>query len=194
MAYDSVRFKTKYLEMKESETPEERKERLEKQRAYSKAYHAKKKNDPGYLEKNRAYAREYSKKNAKKYTKIRKQRQREDITWTFKHLLTTTKSRAKKYGKEYDLDLEFIQELWTRQQGLCALTKLPMTHAETTKNHRGINTKLSIDRISSRKGYTKGNVQLTLTSINIMKNDLGQKSFFKLCKQIAEHNKVYVYD
>lgn len=194
MAYDSVKSKTKYLEMKESESPEERKERLAKASAYGKVWHAKKKNDPEYLEKRRAYAREYNKKNWKKYNKVRKQRQKEDINYTFKYCLSNSKSRAKKAGMAHEIDIDYLKELWDKQQGLCALTKLPMTHAETTKNHKGINTRLSIDRISSRKGYTKGNVQLTLTSVNIMKNNLGQKSFFKLCKEIAEHNKVYVYD
>ena len=47
---------------------------------------------------------------------------------------------------------------------------------------------MSPDRINSKKGYTRKNVQLTLSIANKMKQNLTTKQFVKLCKTVVEYH------
>jgi hypothetical protein len=46
----------------------------------------------------------------------------------------------------------------------------------------------SIDRINSRLGYTKSNIQIVSSTINRAKMDLSDKEFIQLCVDVARHN------
>lgn len=47
-----------------------------------------------------------------------------------------------------------------------------------------IPTNVSVDRIDSKKGYTRDNVQLVCMAINQMKSDLDNNTFYNLCKAV----------
>ena len=83
--------------------------------------------------------------------------------------------------KQFDLTLEDIINLWNAQQGMCALSNLPMQISDEEYD-------VSLDRIDSDKGYINGNVQLVIKQVNYMKQDYTQEDFINLCKIIAEHN------
>ena len=51
----------------------------------------------------------------------------------------------------------------------------------------------SVDRIDSRIGYIKGNIQLVHKKINQMKMDLSENEFFDLSKKIY-HNLKHLYE
>lgn len=114
--------------------------------------------------------------------KLRKLRSQTNAEVGLKLMLHSAKNRATNTGKEFDIDLPYIKMLWSRQQGLCKLSKVPMSIGIGTKH------KVSIDRISSKKGYVKGNCQLVTSSINMAKLDLSQSEFVKLCKAVASNN------
>lgn len=79
-------------------------------------------------------------------------------------------SLLQKKAKERQLlDLDFLQDLWEKQKGLCAITGIPMTHL---RGHGRVQTNVSIDRIDSTIGYEKDNIQLVCHIVNIMKQDL----------------------
>jgi hypothetical protein len=63
-----------------------------------------------------------------------------------------------------DIDLAFIRELWTTQDGKCAISNYPMTYPQCNLFSG------SIDRIDSDGDYTKDNVQLVCQGINFAKN------------------------
>ena len=44
---------------------------------------------------------------------------------------------------------------------------------------------VSIDRKNSSLGYTRGNVQLVLKEINLMKSNLTDERFRELCKKVG---------
>ncbi len=46
----------------------------------------------------------------------------------------------------------------------------------------------SIDRIDSRLGYTKSNIQITSALVNKSKGEMTDDEFFDLCCQVVEHN------
>lgn len=82
------------------------------------------------------------------------------------HRLSAAKARAIKANLAFDLALPFLEALWEKQQGLCAVSGLPIdpTSAGTSKQRNPMG--LSIDRRDNSQGYTQGNVQLTLFAVN----------------------------
>lgn len=95
-----------------------------------------------------------------------------------KYRLRYLLARAKKRTKHnVTIDEEYLITLYAAQDGLCALTKQKLIHAN-----------YSIDRIDSTKGYWKYNVQIILTDINKMKRDFPQDKFIQYCKEIARNN------
>lgn len=93
------------------------------------------------------------------------------------------KSRAKANGLFLDFDVNYLKELWEKQNGKCALSGIDMTY----KIFQGrINTNVSIDRIDSTKGYIKNNIQLVCMVINQMKNDLSVSELIHFCKNIIK--------
>lgn len=96
------------------------------------------------------------------------------------------KARARK-NKEFNILEDSLIELWDKQQGLCAYTKLPML---ATSNQ--FNT-VSLDRIDSNIGYVVGNIQLVCTAVNKMKQEYSPELFIKLCHLVAQNNSIKDY-
>lgn len=101
-----------------------------------------------------------------------------------KHLIYEVNKRK----REVTIDYDYILKLYYKQEGLCALSKIPMTYGNHTRTTKSDNFNISIDRIDSSKGYTTDNVQLVCASINSMKNDFIQGNFINVCKLIANNN------
>lgn len=92
-----------------------------------------------------------------------------------------TSSRINNY--DFNLTQNYLNDLYRRQNGKCALTGIKMTF--DTNN----DTNISIDRTDSSKGYIKGNIQLTCFFINQMKSDLTLYQLLEACKAILHwHN------
>jgi hypothetical protein len=132
-----------------------------------------------YYIKNITYIRE----KHKKYTDELKVLSGNNPQITFRQMLTSCKTRSKKYNRKCDIDLDYIQTLWDQQQGKCKLTDLPMSTQLGADGQR-----VSIDRIDSSKGYVKENCQLILSSVNIAKNNSPLDEFIKMCKAVAKNN------
>tara|TARA_B100000902_G_C27064951_1_gene791021 strand:- start:39 stop:782 length:744 start_codon:yes stop_codon:yes gene_type:complete len=66
---------------------------------------------------------------------------------------------------EFNIDLEYVLELWEKCNGICVRFKKKMSILDNDK------WLVSIDRIDSNKGYIKGNVQLVCSLYNQMKMD-----------------------
>ena len=100
---------------------------------------------------------------------------------------------AKRRGLEVDLGdqpKEFLYDLlYTKQKCQCALTGLPIGVANTIKGDMHGETTASVDRIDSKKGYTKSNVQWVHKWINLMKMDFNQEEFITLCESVVRHKR-----
>lgn len=98
-----------------------------------------------------------------------------------------TKSREK---LEFNLTIDFLWELFLKQNKLCALSGLPLKFEH--ENGKKINKKrtASLDRIDSSKGYTKDNVQWVHKDVNLMKNKFHQQWFIDLCAKIYLYNNI----
>lgn len=83
-----------------------------------------------------------------------------------------------------ELDIKYLMGIYNSQKGKCALSGIPMTHIA---GHGRIATNISIDRIDSSKGYTKGNVQLVCCALNVAKSNWPQDDFIELCRKVVDH-------
>lgn len=96
-----------------------------------------------------------------------------------------TLSRRTMGGKprnlKVDIDKKFLIELWNTQDGLCAISKVPMEHKW------GLVASGSVDRIDSSKGYIRNNVQLVCKGINLMKNTHTNKEIFAFLDAYYDH-------
>lgn len=84
--------------------------------------------------------------------------------------------------------VEDLHDVWQKQNGLCAYTKLPLT----SQAHQ-FNT-VSLDRIDSDKDYTADNIQLVCVPINRMKSDMTEDQFINLCRLVAQNSGVQTPD
>lgn len=64
---------------------------------------------------------------------------------------------------DYDLDTDYVCDLWTKQSGRCAISGIKMTCL--TDDLRCV----SIDRIDSTRGHVRGNTQLICRAWNLAK-------------------------
>lgn len=90
---------------------------------------------------------------------------------------------AKKRGFGYDIDREYIILLWNQQNGRCFYSGQVMNHSYDHPNC------FSIERKDSSLGYTRDNICLICSWLNIFKKDLHYESFINLCRQISNHTK-----
>ncbi len=69
-------------------------------------------------------------------------------------------------GRECDINVQYVLDLFNKQNGKCALTGVDMTLPDVGRSIFD----LSIDRIDNSKGHIKGNVHLVCQGVNFMRN------------------------
>lgn len=94
--------------------------------------------------------------------------------------------RAKRQNIEFNITKEDIENLWNLQNGLCAISDIPMTY-ELDKGR--IFTNVSIDKINPNLGYTKDNIQLVCMAVNQMKSDMSLQELYMFCEAIIKKKK-----
>ena len=90
----------------------------------------------------------------------------QNVDSEIKKLIGRTKKRVKKTKMQFDIDKNYIKQLWWQFDGKCCLTGIPFADTNERKNARRPYMP-SIDRIDSKKGYIKGNVRLVCTAVNM---------------------------
>jgi hypothetical protein len=89
---------------------------------------------------------------------------------------------AESRNLDFDITIEYIWDLFLKQYGKCALSGIRLTLGRKRQN-------ASLDRINSKYGYTKNNVQWVHKDVNRMKWQFNEKYFLKFCKMITDYNK-----
>jgi len=84
---------------------------------------------------------------------------------------------------KFDITIEYINELYIKQDKKCILTGLDLYLCSDKRKTA------SLDRIDSLKGYVKGNVQWVHKHINYMKQDLKEEYFIKMCELVFKESK-----
>lgn len=104
--------------------------------------------------------------------------------------VTVSKTRYSAWAKrdlDFTIDIDYVMELYKKQNGKCALTgwDLEFTRGGTWDN--GTNPRAAtMDRIWNSSGYVPGNVQLTCWMPNKVKGSLSNRIFIEMCKDIAK--------
>ena len=91
---------------------------------------------------------------------------------------------AKRRDIDFRVTKEYIWNLYSKQEGRCALSGIPIKFGRVYYTHE---TTASLDRIDSTKGYVEGNVQWVHKDVNKLKRNFVESYFIQLCKTIAEH-------
>lgn len=97
-------------------------------------------------------------------------------------LFCMARNRATLKNLPFDLDREFLWNLWEENEGCCALTGRPFDLAPWGKKGQVNPNAPSVDRIKPKQGYTKGNIRLIVYHLNISLSDFGTEEFEKLAK------------
>ena len=147
----------------------------------------RKKNKEYFDRKNKEhYNKEDNKKRYEKYKdNFLKRKAVHDTSLRGKmyNLLEAARTRAKNKKLDIDIDLEFLLDLYEKQEGKCALTNIKFTFE---RNPIGVKNLLpynpSIDKINPSKGYTKDNVRLLLVIMNLSLNNFGEECLYEVCK------------
>lgn len=104
-----------------------------------------------------------------------------------KQYYSELKRSAKRRDLEFDVSIEYLWNLYQKQQGKCALTGLPICFGRLFIRHE---TTASPDRIDNSKGYVEGNIRWVLKDINMIRGDYNTDYFIRLCSLVAKQNEV----
>lgn len=96
------------------------------------------------------------------------------------------RDRAKRKGIPFTISKEDLLNLWNQQNGLCKISKIPMTFE---MDEGRIYTNISIDQIEPGKGYTLDNIQLVCSGVNQLKSNWDMDTVLYICKSIVENYK-----
>jgi len=99
-----------------------------------------------------------------------------------KRLYSSVKSRCKRFGIEFDLDVKYLLQIFEAQNGKCAIFGDELTFISGAGM---VMTNPSVDRINPLGGYTKDNVQLVCLQANIMKCNMDMTTFIARCHEIS---------
>ena len=91
-------------------------------------------------------------------------------------------SNAKSREIEFDIDIEYVWKLFLKQKRKCALSGCVLKFSSQN------NTIASLDRIDSKKGYIKGNIQWVHKTIQKMKFVYSQNYFLNICEAVADYS------
>lgn len=103
---------------------------------------------------------------------------------TLQSRVLNAQSRARSKNIPCSITKEFIKQLWEKQNGLCAISKIPMTYELDSGR---VYSNVSIDQIHQGKGYTEDNVQLVCSAVNQLKSDWNMDTVMYICKQIVNN-------
>lgn len=156
---------------------EYRKNNKEKIKIYNESVKDKQKQ---YYINNADRMKEY-RKNYHQDNKIKIKKLRENDNFIrMKYLFSAAKCRAKNKKRDFELTPEFLLKLLNKQKCKCAYTGLNFDMKFSLENRRNAFGP-SIDRIDSKKGYMKTNVQLVCNMVNMAKSEFTISEFDKMC-------------
>lgn len=148
--------------------------------------------DPKYFDSHSQYKyRNHLDKRCKKCKLIQNRKARQNYSdeqklyKTLQARVLNAKTRAKNKNIPCTITKDYILDLWNKQEGLCAISKIPMTYELDSGR---VFTNVSIDQIRYGEGYTEDNVQLVCSAVNQLKSDWDIDTVLYICKQIINNN------
>lgn len=97
-------------------------------------------------------------------------------------LCKSAAKRAKQKNIEYTLSSDILEQLWSKQDGKCALTKIEFQIPQERTGGKASPFAPSIDRIDCSKGYVPDNIRLVCVAVNYALNEFGEDIFRQICR------------
>jgi len=91
-----------------------------------------------------------------------------------------------KTDKRKSLTVRILNDILQEQDGLCALSGVPLTRIT---GYGVISTNASIDRIKAGGDYTKDNIRLVCSYVNSFRGNLSDEQFRWWCKRVVDNGK-----
>jgi hypothetical protein len=104
-----------------------------------------------------------------------------EFRWYIKNVIKNSKKRNQKY----DVDLEYISEMWKRQNGICPFTKQKLELRTHSNKEKAGPYSASLDRIDNSKGYIRGNIRFVALIFNYARNIFSDNDVLEFCKKVV---------
>ncbi len=93
---------------------------------------------------------------------------------------------AKKREIEFKITKEYAYKLFLEQNGICALSGLPIQFGKSSNFPEECTA--SLDRIDNDVGYITGNIHWVHKDVNRMRNIYTLEYFIKICEAVSKYN------
>jgi len=100
------------------------------------------------------------------------------MSWFGNNIIKDSVKRARKNSWQYDIDKEYMLELWEAQEGKCAISGVSLQMSSWSQANKNP-YRASLDRIDNSKGYVIGNVRLVTHWINNAKSTWSDAVFYE---------------
>jgi hypothetical protein len=105
--------------------------------------------------------------------RIRTVRWAEYLARQIENRVNSPKTKKRQDGEEMDIDADYLRLLWVEQEGRCYWFGIPMVAHEGVRDLR----RPSVDRVDTKRGYTRGNIVLCCMAANFCRNDCSPSKF-----------------
>lgn len=119
------------------------------------------------------------------YSERKKLRRRENGKPRKERWAELLRSARKRSSKHCDLTVEYLEELYNKQEGKCAYSGIQMEFAKWGSGRKHYS--VSLDQIVPGGGYTRDNVALVCWVVNSGKSNMSLNEYVAVCKSIACH-------
>lgn len=107
-----------------------------------------------------------------------------DYFWRTKRMLAMAKNRAKVQEIPFDIDHEYLLDLWDYQSGHCAVSGQLLDLSQPTEFSCNPDSP-SLDKIVPKLGYIKGNVRFVCYQVNMALNEYGEDQLIEMCRRVV---------
>jgi len=107
----------------------------------------------------------------------------------FRYAMGCVRRRVTQRCKQYNIDVEYLKQIWEEQDGKCPLTGWDIELPPTSAGWNGDShlRRASLDRIDNSLGYMKGNVRFVSIMANYCRNAFEDKDLIEFCKAVVDN-------
>ena len=113
-----------------------------------------------------------------------------DIRPIINHKFSGIRGTAKFKNVPFDIDIDYLVNIFKQQNGLCYYTGRKMDiNSGLGTTHVSLKNRpyqFSLDRLIPEKGYVKGNVVWCGWLVNTCKNMFTEQQFYEFCKEVLD--------
>jgi hypothetical protein len=135
-------------------------------------YNKRRNQDPDYIKNRRARWNRWRERNKDKI-KRNPEMERQTKLSSPRRFLTDAVAHLRRSSRKkeipFDIDLDYIDEIWKQQNGRCAISGVMLTYKR--KDLFGVR----IYVVEESKGYVKGNILLVSDGVKRMKRDMSDE-------------------